>query len=139
MFISMIYAVLDPKKGEITFARAGHDPLMVFRKATELVETFKPKGLALGIDGGSVFERATQDATVVLAPGDCVLIFTDGIKEAVNDLDEEFGMRRLSQAFSRSAVLGAEAVVQSVLEAVSDFTGDGPQMDDITIVAIEKR
>lgn len=139
MFISMIYGVLDPADGSMTFARAGHDPALIFRKASGVVEISKPKGLALGIDGGSVFERVTRDERITLAPGDCVLLFTDGVKEAVNAGDEEFGLTRLSETFRDAAVLGAEAIVKRVLEDLATFTGDGPQMDDVTIVAIEKR
>jgi len=139
MFISMIYGILDPASGRLTFARAGHEPALVYRKASGEVETLRPKGLALGIDGGGVFERVTKDATVELAAGDCVLFFTDGVKEALNHSEEEFGMKRLAEAFSASAGMGAEAVVKYVQEAVEDFTGEGQQMDDVTIVAIEKR
>lgn len=139
MFISMIYGVLDPQSGSLTFARAGHDPALVFRKASGEVETLRPKGLALGIDGGDVFERVTRDETVELSSGDCVLLFTDGVKEAVNQSEEEFGMERLAEVFGSAAAMGAEAVVKQVQDAVETFTGEGPQMDDVTIVAIEKR
>ncbi len=139
MFISLIYGVLDPAEGTMTFARAGHEPALVYRKATGEVETLRPRGLALGIDGGTVFERVTVDETVRLESGDCVLLFTDGVKEAVDSSEEEFGMERLSEAFGDAARMGAEAVVKRVEEAVATFTGDGPQMDDVTIVAIEKR
>lgn len=139
MFISMIYGILDPSDGSFTFARAGHDPALIYRKATGAVEKSRPKGMALGIDGGSVFERVTKDERVVLEAGDCVLLFTDGVKEAVNEGDEEFGLERLAATFTESASLGAEAVVRKVQEQVTAFSGDGRQMDDVTIVAIEKR
>lgn len=139
MFISMIYGILDPADGSLTFARAGHEPALIFRKATGEVEISKPKGLALGIDSGNVFERVTADERITLASGDCVLLFTDGVKEALNASDEEFGLDRLCMTFRESAPLGAEAVVRKVQEVVKSFTGDGPQMDDVTIVAIEKR
>jgi len=81
----------------------------------------------------------TQDERITLASGDCVLLFTDGVKEAINDSDEEFGLDRLSATFREAAVLGAEAVVKRVQAEVESFTGEGTQMDDVTIVAIEKR
>lgn len=139
MFISLNYGVLDPEKGRMVFTRAGHDPALVFRKATGLVESMRPKGLALGIDEGDVFERVTEDCVVEMESGDCVLFFTDGVKEALDLNEEEFGMERLSKVFSESAALGAEVVVKRVQEAVEKFSGEGAQMDDVTIVAIEKR
>lgn len=139
MFISMIYGILDPAEGTLTFARAGHDPALVFRKASGVVEISRPKGLALGLDRGDVFQRVTKDEVIKMDPGDCVLFYTDGVKEALDSRDEEFGMQRLAGVFGGAAKLGAEAAVSRVLEAVKDFTGDGPQIDDVTIVAIEKR
>jgi phosphoserine phosphatase RsbU/P len=139
MFISLIYGILDSESGQFTFARAGHDPALVSRKASGVVETFRPKGMALGIDGGDVFERVTKDEVVELVSGDCVLLFTDGVKEALNHDGEEFGMERLAEVFREAAVLGAEASVKRVEQAVERYTGEGPQMDDITIVAIERR
>ncbi len=139
MFISMAYGILDSITGTLTLSRAGHDPALCYRKESGTVETLRPPGLALGIDSGPVFERVTCDREVVLKSGDCVLFYTDGIKEAVDENEEEFGMERLSSAFRSAAPLGAEAVLMRLQEELGMFTGDGPQMDDITLVAIEKR
>lgn len=139
MFISLNYGVLDPEAGRMVFARAGHDPALIFRKATGWVEVLRPRGLALGIDQGEVFERVTEDCVVDMESGDCVLFFTDGVKEAMNADEEEFGMERLSKVFCEAAVLGAEEIVKRVQEAVGKFSGEGAQMDDVTLVAIEKR
>ena len=139
MFISMIYGILDPTDGSLTFARAGHEPALIYRKATGKVDISKPRGLALGIDSGNVFERVTTDERIMLASGDCVLLYTDGVKEALDASEEEFGLERLSETFRQTAQLGAEAVVKQVQEVVKSFTGNGLQMDDVTIVAIEKR
>jgi len=139
MFISMIFGILDPADGSLVLARAGHEPALLFRKSSGLVENIKPKGLAIGIDAGNVFERVTQDEKVFLETGDCVLLFTDGVKEALDSNELEFGLERLSEVFGDAAQLGAEHVVKRVLADVNSFTDNGPQIDDVTIVAIEKR
>jgi sigma-B regulation protein RsbU (phosphoserine phosphatase) len=139
MFISMAYCVLDISTGTLTLSRAGHDPALLYRRETGRVELLRSPGLALGIDGGAVFERVTKDQEVTLISGDCVLFYTDGVKEAVDANDEEFGMERMSEAFRMAAPLGAEAVLFRMQEELKQFTGEGPQMDDITLVAIEKR
>jgi phosphoserine phosphatase RsbU/P len=139
MFISMAYGILDETSGRLTMARAGHDPALWFRRESGTVELLRPPGLALGVDGGKVFERVTRDLTVELEPGDCVLLHTDGVREAVDADDEEFGMERLSEIFRLSAPLGAEAVLRRIQEDLRQFTGEGPQMDDVTLVAIEKK
>lgn len=139
MFISMAYGILDEVTGKLVIARAGHDPALLFRQETGKVELVRSPGLALGVDGGAVFERVTKDHEVELFPGDCVLLHTDGVREAIDSEEEEFGMERMSEAFRRAAPLGAEAVLTRMQEELHQFTGEGPQMDDITLVAIEKK
>jgi len=139
MFISFSYAILDEKSGTVTHARAGHDPALLYRRSTSTVERLRPPGLALGIDAGNVFERAMRDETIELSTGDCILFYTDGVREALNDQDEEFGLDRMSTAFRDAAPLGAAAVISQMRDTLAMFTDDGPQMDDITLVAIEKR
>ncbi len=139
MFISMSYSILDSATGKLTLSRAGHEPALFFRRETGKVELLRSPGLALGIDSGAVFERVTRDEEVEMKSGDCVLFYTDGVKEAVDADDEEFGMERMSEIFRRVAPLGAESVLIQMQEELKRFTGEGPQMDDITLVAIEKR
>jgi serine phosphatase RsbU (regulator of sigma subunit) len=86
-----------------------------------------------------VFERVTKDQEIELQAGDCVLFHTDGVREAVDSRDEEFGMERMCEVFRMAAPLGAEAVLSRMQDELRQFTGDGTQMDDITLVAIEKK
>ncbi|MGL5017010.1 MAG: PP2C family protein-serine/threonine phosphatase [Luteolibacter sp.] len=139
MFISMAYSILDATTGRLTLSRAGHEPALFFHKDTDQVEMLRSPGLALGIDSGAVFERVTQDREVTLKSGDCVLFYTDGVKEALDPLEEEFGTERMCEVFRQAAPLGAEAVLASMQDELKKFTGEGPQMDDITLVAIERR
>ncbi len=138
MFISMAYGILNTENGTLTLSRAGHDPALWFHQSTATVELLRSPGLALGIDSGAVFERVTRDQEIPLAPGDCVLFYTDGVREATNADDEEFGMERLSNVFRDAAPHGAEAVLASIQEQLKEFSGEGPQLDDITLVAIQR-
>lgn len=139
MFISLFYAVIEGDSGLVRLARAGHDPALLYRAAERTVTLLKPPGLALGIDEGDVFERVTRVEEIQLNPGDCLLFHTDGVKEAVDAAGEEFGMDRLREAFREGASLGAEATVLAVERELARFAGDAPQMDDVTLVALEKR
>jgi sigma-B regulation protein RsbU (phosphoserine phosphatase) len=139
MFISMAYGILDAASATLNLSRAGHEPALLFRRETGKVELLRSPGLALGIDSGAVFERVTRDQEVILHSGDCVLFYTDGVKEAQDGLEEEFGMERMCEAFRLAAPHGSEAVLRRMQEELQHFTGEGPQMDDITLVAIEKR
>jgi phosphoserine phosphatase RsbU/P len=139
MFISLAYCILDKNLPRITMSRAGHDAPLHFSKRTGGLTTLKPPGLALGIDGGKVFERVTKDFTFDMEPGDCLLLYTDGVNEAVDDAGEEFGLERLRQVFLEFAPAGADAVLKAFRKALEDFVGGSPQSDDITIIVVEKR
>lgn len=139
MFISLFYAVIEGDQGVVKLARAGHDAALLYRAEDRSVVQLKPPGLALGIDEGDVFERVTKVEELHMRPGDCLLFYTDGVKEAVDPTGEEFGMERLRAAFLDEAELGAEAVIRGVELALARFAGTAPQMDDVTLVAIEKR
>lgn len=138
MFISMAYGVLDGRDGTLTLARAGHDPALCFRRESGVIESLRSPGLALGVDSGQVFERVTKDQKIRLDPGDCVLFYTDGVKEATDAREEEFGVERMAEVFREAALLGVQAVLDGMQEALKEFTGDSAQMDDITLVVIER-
>ncbi len=140
MFISMTYLILEGGDGGLIMSRAGHDPALLYRRATGGTEVVRSPGLALGIDDGKVFERVTKDVSLELQSGDCLLLYTDGVKEAADGVDgEEFGMERMAEVFRATAPLGSHAVLEKMQEALRRYTGEGPQMDDITLVVIEKR
>ncbi len=139
MFVSLIYIVLDNDTGNLKMSRAGHDAPMLYRSKTDKIETVKPPGLALGIDSGDVFDRVTKDQEIDMHHGDVLLLYTDGVCEAVNDDDVEFGLAKLEQVFCRTAAMGSERVVESIRREVSVFSGNQPQMDDITMVALERK
>ena len=121
MFVSLAYVVLTHGSGDILLSRAGHDAPLMFRSNARTVEFVKPPGLAIGIDEGDVFERVTKDFSMHMESGDCLLFYTDGVCEAVNSEDDEFGSERLEEEFLKSAPMGAEAVVDSIRQAVASM------------------
>jgi sigma-B regulation protein RsbU (phosphoserine phosphatase) len=139
MFISMAYAILDGPDGKFTLARAGHDAPLLFRAATREVEKLSPKGMALGIDSGEVFNRVCADLSLVLGPGDCILLYTDGATEALNADGVEYGVDRLAKALEAAAAQGAAAVLRHVADDVRAFTGRESKQDDFTLIAISKK
>ncbi|MEP4079265.1 PP2C family protein-serine/threonine phosphatase [Haloferula sp.] len=139
MFISLFYGVIEGDGGSIRLARAGHDAALLFRASSAKIEEVKPPGLAIGIDDGEVFQRVTKVLELDLLSGDLLLFYTDGVNEAANAAGEEFGMERLKATFLESAPLGAEAAVAAVQRDLAAFSGETRQMDDITLLALEKR
>jgi sigma-B regulation protein RsbU (phosphoserine phosphatase) len=84
MFISMAYLILDHARGAVTLSRAGHDAPILFDHATGTAAPVKPPGMVLGIDSGSVFDRITNDFALSLNRDDCLLLYTDGVTEALD-------------------------------------------------------
>jgi len=138
MFISMAYLVLDHAHASVTLSRAGHDAPLLYKRSTQSVTPLKPPGMVLGIDSGSVFDRITGDFNVPLERDDCIVLYTDGVNEALDSDGMEFGMDRMIQSVRASAVHGASAIVTRVIEDVRNFAGSQPQHDDITLIAIRK-
>jgi sigma-B regulation protein RsbU (phosphoserine phosphatase) len=103
------------------------------------VTVLKPPGLALGVDSGKVFDRVTKDFTFEMESGDCLLLYTDGVNEAVNKEGDEFGMERLVATFRESAGRGVKGVLEAFSAALEQFVGSQPQADDITLIAVRKR
>lgn len=138
MFISMAYLVLDHKSGSVTMARAGHDAPLLYRRAEENVTTVKPPGMVVGIDSGSVFDRITNDFAIGLERDDCLVLYTDGVTEALDSNGNEFGIERMMQSVRASAEKGAPAVVSRLIDELRSFVGAQPQNDDITLIVIRK-
>lgn len=138
MFISMAYLILDVEGGGVTMARAGHDAPLLYRAASREVEKLSPKGMALGIDSGEVFNRVCADFSFKLEAGDCILLYTDGATEALDADGAEYGLPRLVESLQASAPHGPASVVSFVADDVKTFVGNCPQHDDITLIAIAK-
>jgi sigma-B regulation protein RsbU (phosphoserine phosphatase) len=139
MFISMAYLIIDSNNSNVTLARAGHDAPLFYRAANRSVDKLTPKGMALGIDSGEVFNRVTADFSFELAIDDCLLLYTDGATEALDEEGMEFGLPRLMRALQSNAAKGATGIVKRLTEEVKNFAGNFPQHDDITLIAIRKR
>jgi sigma-B regulation protein RsbU (phosphoserine phosphatase) len=138
MFISMAYVVLDHVRGEVMLSRAGHDAPILFDHAANSATPVKPPGMVVGIDSGSVFDRITGDFALTLKRDDCLLLYTDGVTEALDANGDEFGPERMIECVRASAPGGAAAVITGLIDELRRFVGAQPQNDDITLIAIRK-
>jgi sigma-B regulation protein RsbU (phosphoserine phosphatase) len=137
MFVTMIYLAIQPD-GSLSLARAGHTLPLVWRKKTGKVETLHSGGLAVGIDKGAVFERVTKDLSFHLDSGDCLLLYTDGVNEALDSKGLEFGEERIHAVLSSLAPQGPQAVIDGLISDVDRFLSGKRGHDDITLVALQK-
>jgi sigma-B regulation protein RsbU (phosphoserine phosphatase) len=138
MFISMAYLILDHARNGVTLSRAGHDAPLLYKRDSQTVTPLKPPGMVVGIDSGSVFDRMTKDVAVPLERNDCLVLYTDGVTEALDSEGSEFGIDRTIQSVRASADHGAQAIITRVIDDLRNFVGSQPQNDDITLIAIRK-
>jgi len=138
MFISMAYLILDHAHNGVVLSRAGHDAPLLYKSSSQTVTPLKPPGMVLGIDSGSVFDRLTSDVAVPLERDDCLVLYTDGVTEAIDTEGDEFGVERMIESVRASAMNGAPAIVTRLIDDVRNFVGSQPQNDDITLIAIRK-
>lgn len=138
-FVTMFYGVLDPATGEITFASAGHSPLLVYRHAEGAVEWFKTKGIPLGAVRGGAIRATLHDSVLRLEPGDLLVQFTDGVNEAFDPSGkEQFGFVRLEQVVIEAAPRGCGRVIAALHGAVEVWTENGPPTDDETVLVVSR-
>jgi len=131
IFVTLICAILDPACRRIRISSAGHcAPLRRRNGVTEQLQM--EAGIPLGISAGFEYPEAQFD----LAPGDLFFFFTDGLVEARNARQEEYGVERLTEAL-RSAPGDVNGTIESVVANVSEFVRDAPQHDDLTLLATQ--
>lgn len=132
MFVTTFYSQLDPKTRKFTYANGGHNPPMLFRSDGR-VEELKATGIALGLMDGMIYDQNQ----VTLEPGDLLLLYTDGVTEAINPDEEEFGVARLRTTVESNRTMRAAEVVNRIKDTVFDFCGTEPQFDDFTLTVVK--
>ncbi len=141
-FITMTYAVFDSAAGTMTWARAGHTPLIFMANgngAGRHAQLLVPDGMVLGlrIDNGERFESLLCEETLALSPGDLLVFFTDGISEAMNADSDCFGESRLTQLIEEHGHLPFEELRERILREIDAFVGGAPQHDDMTMILVK--
>jgi serine phosphatase RsbU (regulator of sigma subunit) len=141
-FITITYAVVDLQARTLTYARAGHCPLIYLPGAyarPRQVQILAPDGLVLGlqIDNGEMFRRLLEEVTVPLGQGDLFVLFTDGITEAMNPAGDYFGEQRLGAFIQQQAHLPFEELRERILREVGSFVGGAAQQDDMTMLLLK--
>ena len=136
LFVSMVYALLDPTTRTITWARAGHTPSLRYNADDDKVEEIKPPGMVVGMKTGPMFRNSIQEQVTTVRSGDVILLYTDGITETMNLQQEEFDTERLVEVMRRFGSQGAEALVTRIMEIIRHFRGPQPPADDSTLLVL---
>ena len=131
-FVTLFYAMLDPR-GRLVYCNAGHNaPVLVRADGVERLET---GGMVLGLYDGVPYD----EGTVILQPGDCVVLFSDGVSEAMNAEGEEYGDDRLLECLTDTSGPECEACLREIFASVERFTAGAPQHDDVTAMVVGYR
>jgi sigma-B regulation protein RsbU (phosphoserine phosphatase) len=130
-FLTCFFGLIEPDSGTLRYVSAGHNPALL-RRRSGAIEQIRATGVPLGMFPNA----AWREETVVMEPGDLLCVYSDGITEALNSADEEFGMERLSRLLSAEP---PARVCDAVFDAVSAFAGDTSQYDDQTLLLLRRK
>ncbi|MFC1975381.1 SpoIIE family protein phosphatase [Chloroflexota bacterium] len=131
LFVTVFYGILDPITGTLTYSNAGHNPpYLLSAQNRETVQAFRRTGLPLGVFEDAVWEQGS----VQLAPGDALVLYTDGVPEAQDQQEVFFGEERLLEIAQANLGRSAQDIQNALLAEVHKFMGDAPRLDDITVM-----
>ena len=133
-YVTAAFVDLDPSSGTLKFVGAGHVDTLVVRHSGEavmLVSTGTPLGL---LQPGLPF----GESELTLGPGDLLVLYSDGVTEAQNAAEEEYGSERLLEVVRAAAAERPDAMIARILESIDAFAGDAPQFDDITLLVLTR-
>ena len=133
MFVTLFYGVLDAVRKTLTYVNAGHNPPLVMGKSAGDIIMLVAKGLAMGVINHTKFE----EKEVILRPGDILILYTDGVTEAINRKNEMFGHERICRLVEENHHLSAKEIIKLIEREVFTFSEGQPQFDDITLLLVK--
>ncbi|MSP14232.1 MAG: GAF domain-containing protein [Chloroflexi bacterium] len=134
MFVTVFYAILEPESGRLTYANAGHNPPLLFQAGREEILHLRGRGIALGVLDAITLE----DQVSILELGDVLVLYTDGVTDALNRAEEEFGLLRVEEILFLHHHQLAQDILAAITEALTSYIGDEPQFDDYALVIIKR-
>jgi len=142
MFITMTYAVVDAGRNQVTVARAGHELTLLSRRdpgtGSYLSEYVGSEGMPVGLVDPELFDSAIEDKALEFAPGSTLVLYTDGLTEAPNEEEKEFGGARLADALREGHTGSAKQINNCILAAVGRFSGTNELRDDYTLLTVKR-
>jgi len=134
-FVTMTLALFDLENNILTFCRAGHLPILSASNGS--VESYRTRGIGIGLERGIIFEKSLAEEVVKLKPGQTFVFFTDGITEAMNEQNELFGEEKLHSILKNKSSARSSEIVNEIWNSVSSFRGSTDVNDDMTMVVVK--
>ena len=138
MFVTSFYAVLDTRTGQLTYACAGHNPMVIYRGVNRSYELAAGKGIALGFNEGPIFDKTIELHQTLLQRGDGIVLYTDGFPEAMNAKNEEFGDERFYELVPKYGQGDVQTLINGLVGEIAKHRGDAEQSDDLTLLAVRR-
>lgn len=139
VFLTAVFAVLDPATGEVEYLRAGHNPAILCGPPGKEVGYLQQPGLGLGLTGTAIFAKHLHPSRFRMTPGEMLILYSDGIPEAMNQAGELFGEDRLLDTVRQARGLNAEEMRNQILRAVEKHARGTEPNDDITLLILEAK
>ncbi len=134
MFVTVFYGIYNIRTGEVTYTNAGHNPPYLMKSDGSVEEL----PLSKDIVAGAIDDYEFTEDTLQLEKGDTLLLFTDGVTEAIDKDEKDYGDERLRKLLSQSTKLSCQEIVDKVKADVKAFVGEAEQSDDITLLALKR-
>ncbi len=134
MFVTAFYGIYNLTTGQVTYTNAGHNPPYLLKTDGTILQLPFSSDLVVG----AIDDFKYSEETLQLEHGDTLLLYTDGVTEAINSGDEEFGEQRLQAVLAQLTSNSSQDIIERIKACVSDFAGEAEQSDDITLLAIKR-
>jgi len=134
MFVTLFYSILDSSRNKLTFVNAGHNPPLLLRKENGEIIRLSTGGVVLGAMKGLKMAEKTID----IYQGDLLVLYTDGVTEAINQQEDQFGEERLIKLITNNRDISSDDLKNLIIDAVYDFASGTPQADDITLMVLRR-
>jgi sigma-B regulation protein RsbU (phosphoserine phosphatase) len=133
MFVTVFYGIIDVNTGEVTYCNAGHNPPYILKHKGDI----SPLPMSTDPMAGAIDGITYHEGTLKLEKGDALVMFTDGVTEAMSTANEEFGEQRLEDTLEDVAMHNCQQMVEAIKADVAAFAGEAEQSDDITVLALK--
>lgn len=134
-FSTLSLLLVDPATGEIEYANAAHQPLVVYRKESDSLESIDIKSIPIGVEPASEY----VSRNLKLKAGDILLLYSDGVIEAMNEQGRQFGRKNLGNVLLRARESGAREIAEAIKTELEEFCGKTRRHDDQTVLVIKAR
>lgn len=136
-FITMTVASIDCDNRILSYSRAGHCPLLRYNAEKKSCELLQPGGIGIGLDKGDIFDNTLEENQIPLKAGDIYIFYTDGLSEAMNDKDEEYGDFRLCKLVESNAEKSVTELKEIIIDSILSFLNGKNLSDDLTLILLK--